>query len=132
MISQSPGVAGSVVLTLQWSHLLAAGEASLGQTFSKWNEFDAGAQAGAVLSPFEDTPYVLAGIEHRTFADVANEQRARTDISLTAEVGWLFRRDDDRHQVWLGARGIIPISSSVYSASSPHLPYAVLVGKFLF
>ena len=32
----------------------------------------------------------------------------------------------------LGLRGILPMSSSVYSATSPHLPLAVLVLKFLF
>lgn len=131
LISQSPGLAGSVVVAIEWDHLLATGEASLGQTFGRWDEFDAGAQAGAVLFPAEDTPYFLAGIEHRTFADVLNEQRGRTDISLTGEAGWLFRRESER-QLWLGVRGIFPISSTIYSTSSPHLPFAVLVAKFLF
>ena len=131
LISKSPGLAASVVLAIEWEHLLVTGEASLGETFSKWDEFDAGAQVGAVLLPAEDTPYVLAGIEHRTFADVIDEQRGRTDVSLTGEAGYLFRRTGER-QVWLGLRGILPMSSSVYSATSPHLPLAVLVLKFLF
>ena len=131
LISKSPGLAASVVLAIEWDHLLVTGEASLGQTFSKWDEFDAGAQVGAVLLPAEDTPYVLAGIEHRVFADVINEQRGRTDVSLTGETGYLFRRENER-QVWLGVRGIVPISSTIYSATSPHQPVAVLVVKFLF
>lgn len=131
MISKSPGIAGSVVLAIEWDRLLVTGEASLGQTFSRWDEFDASAQAGAVLFPADDTPYLLAGIEHRTYADVVNEQRGRTDVSLTGEAGWLFRREGER-QLWLGLRGIFPISSTVYSATSPHLPFALLALRFLF
>jgi hypothetical protein len=130
LISKSPGLACSFVLALEWEHLLLTGEGSFGETFDKWDEFDAGAQAGALLFPASDTPYLLAGIEHRVFVDIVNEHRGRTDVSLTGEAGYLIRRESER-QVWLGVRGIVPLSSSIYSASSPHLPFAVLVAKFL-
>jgi hypothetical protein len=112
--------------------VLVTGEASLGETFSGWDMFAAGAQAGAVLLPAEDTPYLLAGVEHRIFVDFINERRGRTDSSLTGEAGYLFRRPRGVRQVWLGVRGIVPLSSHVYSNSAPAIPVALLIAKLLW
>jgi hypothetical protein len=132
LISDSPGLAAGLVIALEWKHLLFAAEVSLGETFSGWDMFDAGAQAGAVLLPAADTPYLLAGVEHRIFVDIVNEKRGRTDSALTGETGYLFRRPTGVRQVWLGARGILPVTSHVYSSSAPTLAIVLLIVKVLW
>src|SRR5713101_5718089 len=127
--SSSDQVAG--VMALEWKHLLITAELAVGETFSGWDMFNAGAQAGAVLLSRPDTPYFLAGIEYSRFVDFIGERDGRADLALTGEGGYVFRRPNGGRQVWLGIRGIVPIASHVYSDAAPQLPVAVLIVKFL-
>jgi len=131
LISRSPGLAVAGVMALEWKHLLITAELAVGETFSGWDMFYAGAQAGAVLLSRPDTPYFLAGIEYSRFVDFIGERDGRADRALTGEAGYVFRRPNGGRQVWLGIRGIVPIASHVYSDAAPQLPVAVLIVKLL-
>jgi hypothetical protein len=133
LISQSPGLAVTVLLSVQWRQLVISGEAGFADIFSGWEGFHAAAQAGAVLLPSPWTPYLLAGIEDRIFLDIAHDGRRGSDeVALTAEAGYAFRHLGGGRQIWLGARGIFAITSHVYHdvATGPQLPVAALVAKF--
>ena len=92
LISQSPGLAATVLLSVQWRQLVIGGEAGFADTFSGWEGFQAAGQAGAVLLPSPWTPYLLGGIEDRIFLDIAHDGRRGSDeVALTAEAGYAFR-----------------------------------------
>ena len=130
-ISGSPGLAVSGLLTLEWKRAIVSAEVGFGETFSGWDRFRAGGQAGAFLLPDPDAPYFLAGVERGTFVDIVHEKRGRDDLSLTLEVGYAVRRLDGGRQRWFGARGLIQIVPHPYNAEAPALPAVELIAKFL-
>jgi len=131
LVSGSPGLAIGGIAAIEWERLLIVAEAAFGETFSKWDAFRLGGQAGAVLLSTANAPYLLAGVDHGIFVDVIGERRGRTDTALTGEAGYMFRRLNGGRQIWLGVRGIAPIGSHVYSSAAPQLPLVVLTARFL-
>jgi len=131
LVAGSPGLAVGGVVALEWKRLLISAEVTAGETFSGWDAFMARGQAGVILTDAAIAPYVLAGVEHSTMDDVINERRGRIDFALTGEAGYLFQSVDGGRQLWLGIRCLVPITSHVYSNTSPQLPVAVLVVKYL-
>jgi hypothetical protein len=131
LVSGSPGLAVGGVIAIEWKRLVITAEVAVGETFSGWDMFTAGGQAGAVLLPTMDAPYLLAGVEQSFFADIINEKRGRNDFAFTAEGGYVLRGLSGGRQLWLGVRGIVPITSHVYSSPAPQLPLVVLTARFL-
>ena len=130
-LSGSPGLAASGILALEWKRLIVSAEVGLGETFSGWDRFRAGGQAGAFLLPGVDAPYLLAGVEQGTFVDIVHEKRGRTDFALTLEGGYAFRWWNGGRQLWFGARGLIPIVQHVYNATAPAFPAVEFMAKLL-
>jgi len=131
VVAGSPGVALGGVVAVEWKRLLISAEATAGETFSGWGAFMARGQAGVILADRGDAPYVLAGVEHSTLNDFINERQGRSDFALTGEAGYLLRPSNGGRQWWVGVRGLVPITSHVYSTTVPQPPVAVLVLKLL-
>ena len=130
-ISGAPGVAATGILAIEWRRSVLSAEVGVGETFSGWDRFSAGAQAGVFLLPDANAPYLLAGVEQGTFVDIVNEKRGRTDFALTLEGGYALRQSNGGRQLWFGARGMIPIVSHVYTAAAPQFPVVQFMAKLL-
>jgi hypothetical protein len=131
LVGGSSGLAGGGVVAVEWKRLLITAEVSAGETFSGWDAFMARGQAGVLLLGTASAPYVLAGVEQSTLVDIVNERRGRTDFAFTGEAGYLLQGMDGGRQLWIGVRGLVPITSHVYSNAVSQLPVAVLVVKYL-
>jgi len=131
LVSGSPGLALDGIAAIEWKRLLIVAHVAFGETFNKWEVLRVGGQAGAVLLPTANAPYLLAGVEHGTLVDFIGERSGRIDTGVTGEGGYLFRQPDGGRQVWLGLRGIVPIASHLYSSPAPQLPVVVLTAMFL-
>lgn len=133
LISPSPGTALPIAASFEANSVVAMGEFTVGRDADGWGMDALGIQLGAVLSDHTHAPYALAGLQwmsiDRGFDPII---RGRSDILLTGEVGYVFWRAHVNGQLWLGLRGLLPLSTTQYASPPPHLPYANVLARLLF
>lgn len=130
-LSPTPGFAPSVSLALETSRLLVLAEAFWGRDLSNFDVFFGGA-AGTLIGNGEHVPYALVGLGY--LSRYVFDTRGHDTLALTLEAGAVLSRSRRAGQIWIGARGFIPVSevSSYGRPEPPPVPFLSINLRFWF